>query len=274
MAYIYHLPTMGDPDVITALRQRKARWFLADDGPPIALPGRARWRYTPQDPQGWQANMVGCIDAPASALGSILDRAVAFFGRVGADTAVDVDEYSPLWSAPQLLHERGFRVSDNLVAMNCRRLRAPVTGDVSISMATEETDLYQAAWLSEQGDIGHPLPWDAPLVVQRFERYRTEAWLWNTRFVIGRVRGEVAGTARLTDEAVPVVVGVSTLPWMRGQGVATAMSASLTGMALEQAPTVALFAQRCSQAERIYRRLGYKLLYQNQVWVRPYDQDC
>jgi predicted GNAT family acetyltransferase len=84
------------------------------------------------------------------------------------------------------------------------------------------------------------------------------------------VNGRPVGTARLTDEELPVVVGVVTLPEARGRGVATAVTGALAARAVSERGVCALYVERGSQAQRIYRRIGFEPLFRTQAWHRAY----
>lgn len=266
--------TMRDEEAVSYLRYRRATWFLADEGPRLPTGTAARWRITPGEPHGWQANVVGYIEAEPPLLGEVLDRAITFFSATEADTWAILDQEDPLWQRTDLLRERGFVLHDDWDAMLCRELRympVDVRHDYQLRWVTSIEDLSVAAWIAEQIERGGPIePGDA-VVKRRLERYRTEQRSWDTRFVLAGPRNAPVATARLTDEPLPVIVGVATLPEARGRGYATAITAMLTQFALRTKGACALYADRNSQAGRIYRRLGYVPLFQSQGWVRRFQ---
>ncbi len=259
---------LQDDAAIQALRQRRAHWFFGDVGPPLPMGVQARWRITPGDPRGWQSNMIGFVQASPEQLAAVLDLAVAFFAERGADTWVDTDEFSPLWNATELLRDRGFLVHDDWVAMLCRQLQPTPPTPIQVRAATSHDDLRLAAWVGEQNEATYPLTRDSAVVRRRLERYRSELNEWRTEFALGELDGRPVATARLTDEALPVVVGVATLLAARGRGAATAVTAYLTAHALERHGTCALYVERDSQAARMYTRLGYKPLFCARAWRR------
>lgn len=262
---------MRDDEAVAYLRYRRATWFLADEGPPLPRGTAARWRITPDDPQGWQANVIGYIEAPPSLLGAVLDSAITFFSAQESDTWVILDQEEPLWQCSELLRERGFVLHDDWDAMLCREL-CPVPdigrNDHQVRWVTEIDDLAVAAWIAEQIDSPRPIDRGSGAVKRRLERYRSEQRSWDTRFVLAGPAHQPVAAARLTDEPLPVIVGVATLPEARERGYATAITAMLTQFALETKGGCALYADRDSQAGRIYRRLGYLPLFRSQGWVR------
>lgn len=260
-----------DDAAIQALRQRRAHWFFGDIGPVLPAGVQARWRVTPGEPHGWQSNMIGFVQAPPGQLGAVLDLAVTFFTERGADTWVDTDEFSPLWDANELLTERGFSVHDNWLAMICRQLQPSPPTAVRVRAASSKDDLQVAAWIGEQNEAPYPLTRDSAAVQRRFERYWSELHEWRTEFALAELDGRPVGTARLTDEVLPVVVGVATLLAARGRGAATAITAYLTAHALERRGACALYVERDSAAARIYTRLGYTPLFRTRAWQREVE---
>ena len=261
---------MDDQAAVAYLRHRRATHFFGDAGPSLPAGVTARWRLTPRDPRGWHANMVGFIDGPAAHLQTVLDIACAWFEEHGVDCWVDLDERGILFRHQDLLAARGFTLRDDWDAMICRQLVAlPPPPCVTVVPVSDDAGLALAAWLSEQNDASRPLV-PADIVVQRrLRRYQREQADWNTRFVVAYLDGEPAGTARITDEQLPVIVGVATLPAARGRGVATAITAVLAERALASHAACALYVERGSQAQRIYRRLGFQSLFRCRTWSRP-----
>lgn len=263
--------SLSDAAAIRLLRQRRAHWFLGDTGPSLPVGASARWRITPHDPHGWQSNMVGFIESPPVLLEQVLATAVAFFGEHNADTWVDLDEGSLLWGHPDLLRARGFVLVDNWDVMLCRELQPGPDHSVVLVDAVTAEQIRDVAWVGEQVEHSEPMTRYDLAVHRRFERYWNEYRHWQTEFVLATLDGRPVGAARLTDEQLPVVVGVATVPHARGRGVATAVTAYLTARALERKGAAALYVERDSEAHRIYRRLGYVPLYRNQIWQRIYQ---
>lgn len=259
---------MTDEEAIQYLRRRRVQWFLPDEGPALPPGITAHWRMTPHDPDGWQGNMIGYIEAPPIQLGAVLDQAITFFGALGCATWVDVDEFSPLWERQQELIERGFVVEDNWDAMICRGLQSVRSSSVQVKLAATMDDLRRAAWIAEQHDASAPVPFADSRVQRRTKRYVTEFDEWQTQFALATLAGQTVGAARLTEEPLPVIVGVATLREARNHGVATALTAFLCERALSAKGACALYTERDSQALRIYRRLGFEPLYRCQAWVR------
>ena len=108
---------------------------------------------------------------------------------------------------------------------------------------------------------------------QRLERYWREYEDYQSRIVIAAVDGQPAGTTRLTDEELTVIVGVATVTALRGRGVATAITATLAREALAEREACTLYVERHSQAARIYNRLGFVPLFRTRAWLRPYRAD-
>lgn len=263
---------MDNQSAIRFLRHRRSAYFFGDAGPSLPAGTSARWRLTPGDPQGWHANVVGFVEAPVTRLPDVLDIACAWFDDHGTDTWVDGDDQGVLFQHQQLITARGFRLSDDLEAMICRRnLDMPFRSNLAIRPATDQASLEIAAWIAEQNDVALPLARGHFAVQRRLRRYRRERADWNYRFVVAYLDGEPVGTARLTDEEVPVVVGVATLPAARRRGVATAITTALTARAVAERGACALYVERDSEAQRIYRKIGYEPLYRSRTWRRGYD---
>jgi GNAT superfamily N-acetyltransferase len=186
---------------------------------------------------------------------------------------VDADDRSILFQHQHLITDRGFQLSDDLDGMICRRnLVVPFRSDLTIRTVTDEAGLNIAAWISEQNESALPLTRDHIIVQRRLRRYRREYADWNYRFVVAYLNGEPVGTARLTDEELPVIVGVATLPAARRRGVATAITTTLAAKAVRERGACALYVARGSEAQNIYRKVGFEPLYQSRTWYREYGQ--
>src|SRR5690348_1053705 len=114
--------TMLESEAVAYLRERRATYFLADRGPSLPPGARARWRVTPGDPQGWQANMVGFVEAPEVLLPRVLDTAILWFAGFGADTWLEADEHNLLFRRPELVASHGFVPREDWDAMLCHTL--------------------------------------------------------------------------------------------------------------------------------------------------------
>ena len=260
---------MDNQAAIAYLRHRRATHFFGDAGPALPAGVSARWRLSPGEPTGWHANMVGFVDGPPASLPEVLRIACGWFDRHGVDCWVDMDERGILFAHQDLLAARGFDLRDDWDAMICREVIAiPRSPAVRVVPVTDDAGLQVAAWLAEQSDSAEPRACQDWAVQRRLCRYRREQQDWNTRFVVAYLDGEPAGTARLTDESLPVIVGVATLTAARGRGVATAVTAALVECALAGHPACALYVERGSQAQRIYRRLGFTSLFRCRTWSR------
>lgn len=264
---------MDNQNAIRLLRHRRSAFFFGDAGPSLPAGTRARWRLTPGDPRGWHANVVGFVEGPVERLPRVLDIACAWFDDHRTDTWVDADDRGVLFQHQHLITDRGFRLIDNLEAMICRRSPAvPVRPDLAIRPATDAAGLEVAAWIAVQNDVAFPVPRDSIAVQRRLRRYRREYADWNYRFVVAYLDGEPVGTARLTDEELPVIVGVATLARARRRGVATAVTSALAARAVSERGASALYVERDSEAQGIYRKIGFEPLYRSRTWHRAYGQ--
>lgn len=262
---------MDNQSAIRFLRHRRSAYFFGDAGPSLPTGTSARWRLTPGDPQGWHANVVGFVEGPVARLPDVLDIACAWFDDHRTDTWVDADDQGILFQHQHLITGRGFQLSDDLEAMICRRkLVVPFRSDLTIRPARDEAGLEIAAWISEQNDVVLPLTRGHLVVQRRLRRYRREHGDWNYRFVIAYLDGEPVGTARLTDEELPVIVGVATLPAARRRGVATAITTALAAKAVAERGACALYVEGGSPAQRIYSKIGFEPLYRSRTWCRYY----
>ena len=69
-------------------------------------------------------------------------------------------------------------------------------------------------------------------------------------------------------EEVPTIMGVYTIEAARGQGVATALlSHVLTDLARNGSPDCCLFVRYGNPAERVYRRLGFIPLVDEDTYI-------
>lgn len=263
---------MLDTAAIEYLRHRRATYFFGDSGPPLPSGLAARWRLSTAEPRAWHANMVGFLEAPPARLGELLDIAVEWFGRYRVDVWVDVDEYGPLFREQHLLDRRRFRLGDDWDAMLCHRVIPPARrAQVELRPAEDEAMLLEAAWVAEGADRHEPLLRGDLQVQARFRRFVREYRNWNSRFVVAYLNGEPVGTARLTQEDLPVILGVATVPAARNRGVATTVVAALVQRALAEHTACALYVERGSQAARIYHGLGFIPLFRSRAWVRPWS---
>ena len=263
--------TVSDGAALAYMRYRRATYFFGDRGPALPHGTQARWRLTVSEPQGWHANMVGFIQGSGDEIADVIDIARDWFTQHRVDTWVDADEWTPLFMRPDILEQREFQLIDDWDMCICRRLpQPPANSAVQLEWAHQGNDLQLAAWVAEQIDSSTPLALDALPVLRRLARYRTELRDGFCRFALARLDGQVVGSGRVTNERVPVVVGIATLPGARNHGVATATTAFLTAYALQQRGIGALYVDRGSQAARLYGRLGYSALFRTCAWRRPY----
>ena len=204
---------MLDRVAISHLRHRRATYFFGDSGP--ALPGgmEARWRLSPEDPHGWHANMAGFVEGPVACLPQFLAAAISCFGSYGADSWIDADEFGILFKRESLLAAHGFRLVDDWAAMICRRPPSISTSrEVEVRLVESGEEIALAALVAEQTDRGERLDERDSGVQARRARFRKEQVEYGSRIALAFLHGRSVGTARLTDEELPVVVGVATLP--------------------------------------------------------------
>lgn len=263
------LTSMIDREAIAYLRDRRSLFFFGDIGPPLPEGVEARWRLTPTEPRGWHANMVGFVEAPAHQLEPTLRTAITWFGSYEADTWLDADEFTTPFAQPALVDQLGFELVDDWDAMLCRQApTVPHNPAIRLQVVEREPDLLAAAWIGEHADRGDMVARTDRLVRKRAARYLDEHRRYGTTFLLASVDGEPVGAARLTDEELPVIVGVVTLPAWRGHGVATAVTTTLARMAIDRHGVVALYTERGSQAAGIYDRLGFSPIFRTRAWVR------
>lgn len=214
--------------------------------------------------------MVGFVDGPLPLLPLVLDTAVTWFTGFGADTWLEVDEFDVLWAHRGLIEERGFELQNDWQAMLCHSVAAVETSRaIAVAYARTQSDVALAARIAEEADRGQPLSPDDTLVQRRAARFWREFSEWGSRFVVAWLDGQAVGTARLTDEELPVVVGVATLPAARGRGVATTITSLLARQAVAERGACALYADHGSQAARIYARIGFRPLFHLRAWLHP-----
>ncbi len=215
--------------------------------------------------------MVGFVEGPRAQLHTVLDLALQWFSERRADTWVDADQYSALFQHQALIDECGFRLVDDWDVMICREPRPTVrTERVTLQTADDRQDILTAAWIAEQVEHRDPVDHEHPAVRRRMQRYWSEYRERGSRFVLGVVDGRPVGTARLTDEPLPLVIGVATLAEARGRGVATAITRMLTNEAIAARGACGLYVERESQAARIYAGLGYRPLFRTRAWVHRF----
>ena len=249
------------------MRHRRKTYFFGDNGPAVPRGVAVRWRFSPDEPHGWHANMIGGLEGPAVLVGEALDIATEWFSRRGADTWVDADEWSVVFQQPALLERRGFVLHDDWDVVACWKREIVQTNPAVILKDVRNYQDFEAvARIAEQAEHPQGLV-ERNAVERRMERYWREYRDWNSQFVLAYHTGRAVGTARLTDEEVPVLVGVATVQDARGYGVATKVTDVLTANALNARGVCALYVDRDSQAARIYRRAGYQPLFRTRAWV-------
>ena len=192
----------------------------------------------------------------------VVDDALAFFYKKNFECAVTLSPLDRPSDLSPRLEQRGFTLTTQGAAMVCDQIVKPRPAD---RVTVEELDPAQTdLWIDilcrgfglqpEVGDLAKDVLDDSK--IRRF---------------LALVDGEPAGTALLYSQfAMGYVDLVGTLPQFRRLGVASCLVAR--AVAESQAignRWTALETTSESAAERIYKRLGFRVVYHRPRYVKP-----
>lgn len=91
-------------------------------------------------------------------------------------------------------------------------------------------------------------------------------------FLTALLNGQPAATAQLIPGVGSVeIVGVTTLPALRGHGIGAALTQVATQQARERGANLIFLASASDQSSRLYRRIGYQEIGTTVTWVAKPD---
>jgi GNAT superfamily N-acetyltransferase len=160
---------------------------------------------------------------------------------------------------PAALTAARFQLSEHLLLM-AHRGEAPAP-EQSVA-AIEPISTWQAMWAYEYGSRqafqDDPAPTHSAVTQRARERWRDQEYGWCDYYAATMSGVPVAGLYVTRYEEIPTIMGVYTTMTARGQGVATALlSHVVTELARDGRPVCCLFVRHGNPAERVYRRMGF-----------------
>ena len=170
---------------------------------------------------------------------------------------------------PIALQDARFRLNEHLLLM-ARRHQAlpPAQPDVTIEPITTWQAMCEYEYGSRQAFQEDPAPTHSAVTQRARERWRDQEYGW-CAYYAARQNGQQVGGLYVTHyEEVPTIMGVYTVAAARGRGVATALLAHvMTDLARNSSPDCCLFVRYGNPAERVYRRLGFVPLVNEDTYI-------
>jgi len=253
-----HLDTMthsdiSDQDIIQRiLQQRMARFD--DAGPDLRPAAVARFRFDDARMRIAFAHVAPGRAPLAVELAQRYARARALFTqwlvipqRVGEE------------ELPAALTAARFRLGERLLLMaHSGEAPPPDRFDLTITPITTWQAMCEYEYGSRQAFQEDPAPTHAAVTLRARERWRDQEYGWCAYYTALLDGRQVAGLYITRYEEIPTFMGVYTVAGARGQGVATALlSHVITELARADLPISCLFVRHGNPAERVYRRLGF-----------------
>jgi GNAT superfamily N-acetyltransferase len=167
-----------------------------------------------------------------------------------------------------LLHAR-FRLSEHLLLMARRHQPVPtVRADVTVEPISTWQAMCEYEYGSRQAFQEDPAPTHSAVTFRARERWRDQEFGWCAYYAARLDGRQVAGLYVTRYEEIPTIMGVYTVAEARGRGVATALlSHVLTDLARSGYPESCLFVRYGNPAERVYRRLGFVPLVDEDTYL-------
>jgi GNAT superfamily N-acetyltransferase len=265
---IYHanIVTPGDQsgEDITQriLRQRMGRFD--DAGPDLWPAGAARYRFDDGRLRIAFAEMMPGSAALAVELAQRYVRA-----RNLALYWIVVPQRTGEGELPAALRSAHFRVYEHLLLMARRQHALPMArADVTVEPISTWPAMCEYEYGSRQAFQEDPAPTHAAVTQRARERWRDQEYGWCAYYAARLDGRQVAGLYVTRYEEIPTIMGVYTTADVRGRGVATALlSRVVTDLASNGSPACCLFVRYGNPAERVYRRLGFVPLVDEDTYI-------
>jgi GNAT superfamily N-acetyltransferase len=244
---------LSDEDITRRiLRQRMGRFD--DAGPDLWPAGVARFRFD----DGRMRIAFADVTPGGAPLAVDLAQRYARARNLSIHWIV-VPQRAGEGELPAALLDARFRLNEHLLLMARRHRALPsAQPDVTIEPITTWQAMCEYEFGSRQAFQEDPAPTHSAVTQRARERWRDQEYGW-CAYYAARLDGQQVGGLYVTRyEEVPTIMGVYTVAAARGQGVATALLAHvLAAQARNGYPECCLFVRYGNPAERVYRRLGF-----------------
>jgi GNAT superfamily N-acetyltransferase len=170
---------------------------------------------------------------------------------------------------PAALLNARFRAHEHLLLMARHHAALlPMRDDVIIEPITTWAAMCEYEYGSRQAFQEDPAPTHSAVTQRARERWRDQEYGW-CAYYAARLNGrQVAGLYVTRYEEIPTIMGVYTVAEARGQGVATSLLARVvTDLASDGYPDCCLFVRYGNPAERVYHRLGFVPLVDEDTYL-------
>jgi GNAT superfamily N-acetyltransferase len=170
---------------------------------------------------------------------------------------------------PVALQGARFRLNEHLLLMARRHRALPsAQPDVTIEPITTWQAMCEYEYGSRQAFQEDPAPTHSAVTQRARERWRDQEYGWCAYYAARQNGQQVGGLYVTRYEEVPTIMGVYTVAAARGRGVATALLAHvMTDLARNGSPDCCLFVRYGNPAERVYRRLGFVPLVDEDTYI-------
>jgi GNAT superfamily N-acetyltransferase len=254
---------LSDEDITQRiLRQRMGRFD--DAGPDLRPAGGARFRFD----DGRMRIAFADLVAGGAPLAVDLAQNYARARNLSIHWIV-VPQRPGEGELPTALSSARFRLYEHLLLMARRHQSLPpARSDVTIEPITAWPAMCEYEYGSRQAFQEDPAPTHSAVSHRARERWRDQEYGWCAYYAARLDGKQVAGLYVTRYEEVPTIMGVYTIEAARGQGVATALlSHVLTDLARNGSPDCCLFVRYGNPAERVYRRLGFIPLVDEDTYI-------
>ncbi len=254
---------LSDEDITQRiLRQRMGRFD--DAGPELRPAGGARFRFD----DGRMRIAFAEVAPGGSPLAVDLAQGYARARNLSIHWIV-VPQRPGEGELPAALLNARFRLYEHLLLMARRHEALPsARSDVTVEPISTWPAMCEYEYGSRQAFQEDPAPTHSAVTHRARERWRDQEYGWCAYYAARLDGKQVAGLYVTRYEEVPTIMGVYTIDAARGQGVATALlSHVLMDLARNGAPDCCLFVRYGNPAERVYRRLGFVPLVDEDTYV-------
>lgn len=170
---------------------------------------------------------------------------------------------------PAALRNARFRLGEHLLLMARSHHTQPVArAGVTIEPITTWPAMCEYEYGSRQAFQEDPAPTHSAVTQRARERWRDQEYGWCAYYAAWLDGHQVGGLYVTRYEEAPTIMGVYTVAAARGHGVATALLAHVvTDLAAKGNPDCCLFVRYGNPAERVYHRLGFVPLVDEDTWI-------
>ncbi|HEX9069305.1 MAG TPA: GNAT family N-acetyltransferase [Ktedonobacterales bacterium] len=170
---------------------------------------------------------------------------------------------------PGALAATGFTRTEHLLLMgHMGEVKGPRNPAVSVERITSWDEMLAYERGSRIAFFNDSFPAAEVVRMRATDRWHAQQVRW-CDYYSARVNGEIVGGCYFTCyEDVPTIMGVYTLPALRGRGVATTMLATvLSGLHAQRHTATCLFVRHDNPAQSVYRTLGFVPLCDEDTWL-------